>query len=193
MIQTIVFTLIAFLNVVYQFGFDSAYLRLANDEDGEGRKRLFSTAFWSQALGAIGLLRCCWRLSGRAPGALMVVPEPHLGLFLLRGRHPPAGHLTVVPMAHLRLTHSAMRFSLISLGQRLRQHRRQPALRPPLGQGLEGVFWANLVASAFTLLLVPAGHPVANLRSVPQQPISGSCSVSGCPWCRRASTASSTR
>ena len=38
-------TLLAFLNIVYQFGFDSAYLRLASDADEAGRRRLFATAF----------------------------------------------------------------------------------------------------------------------------------------------------
>src|SRR6185436_3679287 len=57
-VSNIVFALIAFLNVIYQFGFDSAYLRLANDADAPGRKRLFSTAFLCQAAasGAFSLL-----------------------------------------------------------------------------------------------------------------------------------------
>jgi O-antigen/teichoic acid export membrane protein len=51
-VSNIVFALVAFLNIVYQAGFDSAYLRLAHDAESQGTeqgRRLFSTALWSQA------------------------------------------------------------------------------------------------------------------------------------------------
>jgi O-antigen/teichoic acid export membrane protein len=35
-VSNIVFALVAFLNIVYQAGFDSAYLRLAHDAESQG-------------------------------------------------------------------------------------------------------------------------------------------------------------
>src|SRR5262249_29197677 len=81
-VSNIVFALVAFLHVVYQAGFDSAYLRLAHDAPEEERKRLFSTALWSQ--GAITLLLSApFLLAAPWLGAQFRIPAENGGLFPL--------------------------------------------------------------------------------------------------------------
>src|SRR5690606_23872496 len=80
-ISYIIFAVIAFLNIIYQFGFDSAYLRLSMDAgpDGQGesggrRRDLFSTAFWSQAAGTV--VFSALLLAAADPlGELLLIPE----------------------------------------------------------------------------------------------------------------------
>lgn len=148
----IVLAIVAFLNIVYQFGFDSAYLRLAHDVDAPGRKRLFSTAFLSQAVASI--LFSVILITLAAPlGRAFLVPKAHLGLFAYAAAILVLDTLSVVPFAHLRLEHAAKRFALMKLGNVIlnlgfnywwvmRQH-----------QGLDGVFKANVAASLGTFLM----------------------------------------
>src|SRR5690606_24158944 len=87
-ISYIIFAVIAFLNIIYQFGFDSAYLRLSMDagpagqgEAGGRRRDLFSTAFWSQAAGTI-LFSALLLAAANPLGELLLIPEASRVLFL---------------------------------------------------------------------------------------------------------------
>ncbi|MDB5104192.1 MAG: polysaccharide biosynthesis protein [Fibrobacteres bacterium] len=168
-VQNIVFALIAFLNIVYQFGFDAAYLRLANDTDEAGAKRLFSTAFWSQALGAGIFSLLLIALAGPLSDAFLI-PDSQRNLFRYAAGILLLDTLKVVPMAHLRLRHSALRFALINLGNVVVNIAANLVFVLSWHKGLEGVFWANLAASAFTVVLV---LPIlwANVKPAFQTPL----------------------
>ncbi|MDQ2999739.1 MAG: oligosaccharide flippase family protein, partial [Fibrobacterota bacterium] len=170
-IQNIVFALIALLNIIYQFGFDAAYLRLANDSDTEGRKQLFSTAFWSQTLGATVFSLALIAVS-QPLGRLFLIPVAYGNLFLLAAGILILDTLKVVPMAHLRLEHSALRFAMINVGNVAVNIAANLLFVLYWGKGLEGVFWANLVASAVTLLLV-SPTLIANVKAKFQAPLFG--------------------
>jgi len=161
-ISNIVFALVAFLNVLYQVGMDSAYLRLAHDADDAGRVRIFSTALWSQTVLALVFtlpLLLLAPLLGRA----FSVPEEYLGLFPLAAIILGLDSLTTVPMAHLRFQHRALHFALIRLGNVIVNIVGNIAFVLWLGLGIRGIFLANVCASLFTLLfLLPV--LVRNLR-----------------------------
>ena len=168
-VSNIVFAIIAFMNIIYQFGFDAAYLRLSQDEDEEGRKRLFSTAFWSQALGSLAFSLPMIAVSGPL-ARIFLMPDSQRTLFLYAAGILVLDTLKVVPMAHLRLKHAALRFALINLGNVLVNIAANLYFVLHLRKGIEGVFMANLAASAFTLM--PA-LPVllANLRGAFRGPL----------------------
>ncbi len=161
-ISNIIFALVAFLNVVYQSGFDSAYLRLAHDVDDGVRRRLFSTAFWSQAGISLGLTA---PLLLAAPwlGGVFSIPPANQGLFHWAALILVLDTLTVVPLSHLRYRHQARRFAFIRLGSVAVNIAGNLVFVLHLHQGLRGVFWANAVAStaAFIFLLPVLG---AHLR-----------------------------
>lgn len=143
----IVLAVVAFLGVVYQFGFDAAYLRLGADAEGEGRRRLFSTAYLSQAAMA-ACLSCLVALSAGLLGRLMVVPEQHQALFRYAALVLLLDTLSVVPLAHLRLTHAAMRYSLINWANVLANIGANMVFVLQMGRGVDGVFQAYVAASA---------------------------------------------
>jgi O-antigen/teichoic acid export membrane protein len=153
-VSNIVFALVAFLNILYQAGFDSAYLRLAHDAGDEpSRRRLFSTALWSQA----GLsLAFTAPLILAAPwlGAAFSVPPRYESLFALAALILALDALSVVPMAHLRHQGRAFTFAFIRLGNVVVNIAGNLVFVLWLERGLEGIFLANAIASGFTLLLL---------------------------------------
>lgn len=155
-VSNIVFALVAFLNIVYQAGFDSAYLRLAHDGEHSGveqGRRLFSTALWSQA--AISLA-CTAPFLLAAPwlGATFNIPVRYESLFALAAVILALDALSVVPMAHLRMRRKALVFAGIRLANVIVNIAGNLVFVLWLERGLEGIFLANVIASAFTLLLL---------------------------------------
>jgi O-antigen/teichoic acid export membrane protein len=155
-ISNIVFALVAFLNIIYQAGFDSAYLRLAHDGEHSGAeqgRRLFSTAVWSQA----GVSLACtapFLLAAPWLGAAFNVPVRYESLFALSVVILALDALSVVPMAHLRMRRKALLFAVIRLGNVVVNIAGNLVFVLWLDYGLEGIFLANVIASAFTLLLL---------------------------------------
>jgi O-antigen/teichoic acid export membrane protein len=161
-VLNIVLVVTAFLGVVYQFGFDSAYLRMGADAEGADRKRLFSTAVMSQ--GAIAaLLSLLLVLLARPVGTAMAVPDGGAVLFRWAALVLLLDTLAVVPFAHLRLTHSALNYSLLKLANVLVNIGANLYFVLHLRLGVEGVMMAYVAASAATVILC---LPVllANLR-----------------------------
>lgn len=151
-VNSMVFTLIMFMNVVYQFGFDSAYLRLASEEDEAGRRRLFSTAFLSQAALALALTAVLAAAAGPL-ARLFAIPPEYAHLLRYAGAVLVLDTLCVVPFAHLRLTHKALSFSLIRMAAVAINVGANLLFVLRFGMGLDGVLLANVAASLATLLL----------------------------------------
>jgi len=152
-VSNIVFALVAFLNVIYQAGFDSAYLRLAYDTDDAHRKRLFSTALWSQA-GLVVLFTIPFLLASPWIGKAFNIPFENRNLFGLAAIILALDTLSVVPMAHLRYRHQALHFASIRLGNVVVNIAGNIVFVLWLHEGLRGIFLANIVASFFTLALL---------------------------------------
>jgi O-antigen/teichoic acid export membrane protein len=148
---------------VYQAGFDSAYLRLAHDAGEEERKRLFSTALWSQAAISTlltGPLLLCAPWLGRVFG----VPVQYTSLFGLSALILALDALSVVPMAHLRWKRKALAFAGVRLVNVIVNIAGNLIFVLWMKKGLEGVFLANVLASASTLLLLTPLF-IGNLRA----------------------------
>jgi O-antigen/teichoic acid export membrane protein len=152
-IQNIVFAVIAFLNILYQFGFDSAYLRLAADMDEPGRRRLFASAFWSQAAGSLAISLALCGLA-RPLARMFLIPPESAKLFYYAAGIMTLDTLAVVPFAHLRLDHRALRFASLRVGAVILTIAGNLLLVLRMRLGLEGLFLANLAVSGITLALL---------------------------------------
>ena len=149
-----VYTVFMVLNILYQYGMESAYLRFASGKrtPAEG-KRVFSTAVWTL---------CCTSLLFAALVAGARMPLSHLAqvgpewafLFLYAAGILSMDALAIVPFAQLRLQNRPLRFAvlkLLNIGVNVGMNLYLIFWRQA---DIEAIFQANLVASSVTLLLV---------------------------------------
>ncbi|MFU8813661.1 MAG: lipopolysaccharide biosynthesis protein, partial [Balneolaceae bacterium] len=147
----LVYAAIAFLNVIFTFGMESAYLRYA--ENRERAPHVFKTLQIGLLLFASLLGLLLWMVMP------WLLPVLNLGpgtsdIFLLMIGILWFDTLSIVPLAELRLTRRAILFAgvktlnvLVNLGLNL-------YLILGLGMGIEAVFLANFAASVVMTLLV---------------------------------------
>lgn len=150
----IVFTYIAFLNVLYSHGMDFAFMRFfkPNDPGHEG-KGTFSTAFWSLAGWSIAvslLLSAAARpvatAIGLPPGLADVV---HYAAWIMA-----FDALCLVPFAYLRMTHKATAFVGVETLNIVLNVTLNYVFLFKIPMGIRGVFLAGLITSAATFLLL---------------------------------------
>ncbi len=145
------FAYIAFLNILYTRGMELAYMRQASAESGESR--LFSTAFWSLAAGALGFSALLHVLADPLAAAAGLGSG---GTTLVRYAAwiMATDAIAVIPLAELRLTHQAWTF----VGVRAANIALNVALSiiflAGLGLGVEGVLMATLAASSASLAML---------------------------------------
>lgn len=152
-ISTMLFLIMSFGNIVYQAGFDSAYLRLAHDAAEEERRRLFASAFKSQALLCLlfsALLYLLHPFLGRA----LEMPAPSRRLLAFLPLILTLDALSTVAFAHLRFAHEALRFALIRIASVVINVAANFIFLLGFDLGLAGVLGANVLASLGTLVLV---------------------------------------
>ncbi len=152
-IVAVVFTYIAFLNIIYQYGMDQAYLRFASSLEIGDLKDNFSTAFGSMLVSSLFL-----------SGILFIFSEPISNLTGL----PPqfadlpricAGilamdALAIVPFAELRRAHRAWLYVAIKVLNIAVNAGLNILFLWRWHWGVRGVFLASWYASASSLVLL---------------------------------------
>ncbi len=147
------FAYIAFLNILYQYGMDQAYLRFASSpEAADDPKDMFSTPLLllagSSALGSCAL----WALSDPIARALGLGEVG--GLVRVWAAILSLDALAVVPFAHLRLSHRAWYYVGVKTAHIAVNLALNILLLWKWRWGVAGVFWASALASAAALLLL---------------------------------------
>jgi O-antigen/teichoic acid export membrane protein len=148
----LVYTALVFLQIVYTYGMESAYLRFASGEEGRPRMRAaFSSAVWSLVISALifsGIISVFKTETAWVIG----IGEQWVDLMYFAAAILSLDALAVVPMAELRLSNRPWRFAfarilhvVINVGLNL-------YLILGLGMGVRAIFWANLLASGAVLL-----------------------------------------
>ncbi|MCM2267802.1 MAG: oligosaccharide flippase family protein [Elusimicrobiales bacterium] len=143
-----VFSYIAFLNIVYHYGMDQAYMRHYAD-----REKTFPAAF--ACLGAttlaLTLLLCLF-----APfwASASGIGAENYRLVWFSAAILLLDTITIVPFADLRMRHRALRFAGIRTASIALNVALNVAFLGYAGLGLEGVFWANIISSGLAALLL---------------------------------------
>ncbi|MBS1903810.1 MAG: polysaccharide biosynthesis protein [Bacteroidetes bacterium] len=168
-ISSVLYTWIAFLNVVYPLGLEGAYFRYASRgeheaADGMRQTRLFSGSFNTiVAVGALLSIGFFFLAPTLAP-PLFFDPKtditPMLPMLTRIVRYSAIilllDAISVLPFADLRLEHRAKKFAAIKLTNIVITLILNFVLILGFHAGVEGIFVANLVASAVqVLMLVP--------------------------------------
>jgi O-antigen/teichoic acid export membrane protein len=148
---SLIYAAIAFLNVIFTFGMESAYLRYAKDR--AQARRVFKTIQISLLGLATFLVFLLWVLSPVIMPLLSLSPETK-NIYLMMIGILWFDTLSIVPFAELRLVRKAWQYAtvrtvnvLINLGLNF-------YLILVLGWGIRAVFVANLAASGLTTLFM---------------------------------------
>ncbi len=152
-IISVVYTAFIFLNVLYQYGMEAAYMKFAADRPPEERGATFSTAMGS--LLGTSVLFSAAMLVARAPvGAVIGLEADWLFLLYYAALILVLDTLAVVPFAELRLENRPWRFAAIRLTSAVVNVGMNLWLIFGLRMGIEAVFLANVISSATALLLL---------------------------------------
>ncbi|MDD3094917.1 MAG: oligosaccharide flippase family protein [Candidatus Neomarinimicrobiota bacterium] len=167
---SLVYAFIAFMNIIYHYGLESAFLRFyskAGTDEGHEQKDVFSTVLISLLLSSLffSLLIILF-----APGlSRMLLQAPQYTRILrLSAAILFMDALFLIPLHYLRISNKAVIFTLITLANVLINVGLNIYLIRYRGKGIEAVFISNLAASSFNvLLLIPVLIKNWNARFLP--------------------------
>lgn len=151
-VVTKVYATFIFLNILYQYGMESAYLKFASDTD-ENSKTVFSTATWS-LLGSTLLLSGAMVGFKEGFGCLIGLTGNWLFLVYYAAAILTLDAFTIIPFAALRLQNQPLRFAAIRLFSVILNVGLNLWFIFGLEWGIESIFIANVVASGASLLLL---------------------------------------
>lgn len=144
------YALLAFVNVVLNLGWESAYMRFAVERQGEAQKRVFTLAWVGVAVNAAVCGGILWTLAPLLGDVLRLQVLGSEGVRLAVAI-AVCDALVVVPFAHLRLQRRLGMFSVLRLGNAAITVVATVLFLLVLRWGAPGVLWAGLVASAATV------------------------------------------
>ena len=149
-----IYAYIAFLNIIYLYGMDSAYLKYASlNKDEKNKKSVFSTPIIFVLITSIviSLLIIIFRPQ---VNAAMDIPAERWDISYYFTFILFFDSLAVIPFAHLRLIRNARKFALIKTINIVVNVTLNIILIRSFKMGMMAVFISNLVASVITLLLL---------------------------------------
>ncbi len=148
-----VYAYVAFLNVVYGYGMESAYMKYASTLEFGDEKTTFSIPFTSVALTSILFsLVITWE-SSRVAG-LISLAQDYGKIITYAAWILCLDALAVVPFASLRMARKAKQFAMIKLAGIVVNVICNVVLLVRYHMGVEGIFLSGVLSSAFTVLLL---------------------------------------
>jgi O-antigen/teichoic acid export membrane protein len=179
-VASLLFSSLGILNVVFGYGMDVAFLRhFIVAETREKRQEIFSTAFVT--LFSTGVLFAAFLYFVPQPLAKVIFRSSEYGLLIRLGAGILlADVLVLLPFLVLRGLEHSVRFGLLKFVNVAANLGMNLIFVVHLKQGVPGVFKANLLASAISLITV---LPVIMswLRFKYSAPCSRNCSSLDCP------------
>ncbi len=150
-VVAVVFAYIAFLNIVYSFGFEAGYFRFASSNEIGGQKQNFTHPFFLITVNSF-IISGVILIFHSSISALIGVKDESIVIYSAFILFFDA--LALIPFAFLRLKSKAKVFASIKLVNILVNVTLNLVLILVYKMGLEAVFISNLVASIVTVLLL---------------------------------------
>ena len=143
-----VYAYVAFLNIVYIYGMDSAFLKYSSIAKAEEKKITFSTPFLFVTFTSLFLSFLLFLFRDFAV-TVMQIPGGYSYLIYYVIFIILTDSLALIPFAHLRLQRKASKFALIKVLNILINIALNLVLILKYNYGIEAIFVGNLAASTF--------------------------------------------
>ncbi len=139
-LATLLYVFLGFMNIVYHYGLDTAFMRYYNEADGpDAQRSLFSTALWL-SLGTSCVLSFLILLGSSGLSSLLLGGGQYTHLFKLAAGILLLDAISHVPFALLRLEGRATLFVSIKLMNVITTLGMNIYLVVMKGMGLDGIF-----------------------------------------------------
>ncbi len=149
----LLYSYIAFINIFFSFGMESAFFRFYSFEDsGDNNSRVFSNAFFAIAIVGAALTVLAWAVAPALAGALDI----SLGAKFVRYSFLIAflDALVLIPFGALRMQRRSKRFALTKFAVIAFNLVANLVLVAGLHTGADGIFWAGIASSLAGVLLL---------------------------------------
>ncbi len=147
------YSLVAFVTVVYSYGLESAYFKYSSTLEIGTPRQNFTTPFLSLLTSSAAFSILIVALS--SPIAVLTnVPDRYLQVVSLVAGILALDAIAIIPFAALRMQHRAAAFSTIKFANIFINVILNLILLLVFKQGVMGVFYSGLAASAATLLML---------------------------------------
>jgi O-antigen/teichoic acid export membrane protein len=148
-----VYSYIAFLNVVYGYGMESAYFKYASTLEIGSEKANFSAPFLSLCItSAFFSSIIVWQ--AEALVRILEISSEYLSTIYFAAAILFLDTVVIIPFARLRLQHKATRFAFIRLVSIVINVACNLLLLLGMKMGVEGIFVAGCISSASTVLML---------------------------------------
>jgi O-antigen/teichoic acid export membrane protein len=148
-----IYAYLAFLNIVFIYGMDAAYMKYASVSNEAEKKKTFSNAYLFVLMTTIALAAIMYLF--RAPlSGLMEIPDHFEKLYLYVVGILILDTLALISFADLRLSRKAYKFTFIKLGNIIINLSLNLILVLKYRMGIEAIFIANLAASLFSFVAI---------------------------------------
>lgn len=152
-----IYAYLAFLNIVYIYGIDAAFLKFSSIAVNDSEKsKVFSTSFWTVFISSI-LFSILLYFLKPSISIIMELPKNYLYLYDYLIYILFFDTLALIPFAYLRLQRKALSFAVIKFINIMLFLLLNIVLIVGYKMGIEAILISNLVASVFSFVaLLPA-------------------------------------
>ncbi len=145
------FSYLAFLNVLYGYGISFAFMRYYKTDEKLNGAEVFSTAFWSVLITSLFFSAF---LFGKSVWISSLIQIPDRRLILISAGILAFDALALTPFARLRMNHRAGLYAGLKIVNIALNIVLSYIFLVTLKKGIEGVFWAGLISSVLTFILI---------------------------------------
>lgn len=150
-IQSNIYAYIAFINVIFIYGIDAAYMKYASLAENFERKKVFSTSYSFLVFTTIIFSLILFLLKDQF-SSLMEIPNRYFKIYYYLILIIAFDAIAIVPFAKLRLERKALKYAVIKLLNILINLSLNLLLILKYNLGIEAIFISNLLATLFSFL-----------------------------------------
>jgi O-antigen/teichoic acid export membrane protein len=148
-----IFAYIAFINIIYIYGMDAAFMKYYSVAEENDRKKVFSTPFLFVGFTSLIFSLFLYSFDHSFIG-LMEIPDKYSNLYFYVIFILLFDAVAIVPFANLRMKRKALKFTVIKVGNILINITLNFVLVLKFDYGIEAIFIANLTASIFSIVVL---------------------------------------